>query len=194
MNYLAHFYLAYPHDELMFGNFIGDGVKGSDLMRFSEGIQRGIRFHRFIDSYTDSHPEVAEAKRLFQPFQGKYSPVVVDVMFDHLLATKWSDFHQLSLEQFAEMCYSLMAQKQAMMPERSARFYGYMVSNNLLINYGNRDGLDRVFQGMDNRARFASEMKATYDNFITVKDEFTSRFDAFFPDLIHHCELWKTQH
>ena len=73
VNYLAHFYLAYPEPDLMFGNYIGDGVRGSNFKEFSDAVARGIRFHRFIDTYTDAHEEVLKAKKLFYPSMG-FSP------------------------------------------------------------------------------------------------------------------------
>ena len=108
VNYLAHFYLADPDPMLMVGNFMGDGVKGSDLAKFPDTVARGVRFHRFIDSYTDAHPEVMEAKRLFYPTQSKYASVVVDVLFDHLLALNWGAHHEERLEAFAKRCYALV--------------------------------------------------------------------------------------
>ena len=53
MNYLGHFILSHPNQELVTGNFIGDFVKGNDYLNYPEGISRGIKMHRFIDEYTD---------------------------------------------------------------------------------------------------------------------------------------------
>ena len=90
----------------MFGNYIGDGVKGSDLSRYSENVQRGIRFHRFIDSFTDDHLLVRDAKKFFYPSQAKFSGVVVDVLFDHLLALNWGKICQARIELF---CATLLS-------------------------------------------------------------------------------------
>ena len=61
MNYLAHFALAGPETGLLVGGFLGDYIKGRLENRFSPEIERGIRLHRAIDQYTDSHPVVKTA-------------------------------------------------------------------------------------------------------------------------------------
>jgi len=48
MNFLAHLYLSGNDDEIMVGNFIGDFVKGKNLLeRFDPGYVKGIEgFYR----------------------------------------------------------------------------------------------------------------------------------------------------
>lgn len=194
LNYLAHFYLAWPDEPLMFGNYIGDGVKGSALDRFPPAIQRGIFFHRFIDSFTDRHPEVLEAKRMFYPTQGKFSGVVVDVLFDHLLAMQWPHHHKEPLAGFAVHCYDLIDRHTSLLPERSAQFFQYMRSNNLLEGYGTERGLVRVFRGMDSRTRFDSRMSTALDDLTSKRVDLQQRFDRFFPELVTQCATWKEEH
>lgn len=194
LNYLAHFYLAHPDEPLMFGNYIGDGVKGRIFRQFPDEIQRGILYHRFIDSYTDSHPEVLAAKKLFYPTQGKFSPVVVDVIFDHLLALHWDRYHPESLPGFAAFCHSVIDWYSTHLPERSARFYHYMVRESLLENYGTENGIETVLRRMDSRTNFASNMSRSLQDIRPQRPELQDRFDRFFPDLISKCEQWKQEH
>ena len=62
MNFLAHLFLSGENEKVKIGNFIGDFVKGNKLEEYDQEIQFGIRLHREIDSYTDSHPVVLESK------------------------------------------------------------------------------------------------------------------------------------
>lgn len=93
MNYLAHLYLSGNDHQLMVGNFIGDAVKGSLYEQFPGRIREGILLHRQIDTYTDNHPKIRQAKSYFSKSYGKYSGVVVDVLFDHFLASNWNKYH-----------------------------------------------------------------------------------------------------
>ncbi|MEQ9187386.1 MAG: ACP phosphodiesterase [Cryomorphaceae bacterium] len=194
MNYLAHFYLADPDADLMFGNFIGDGVRGSDLRRFSAQIARGVRFHRFIDTFTDGHDDVLNAKKLFYPSQSKYSGVVVDVLFDHLLALKWDEHHEESLEEFARRCYAVIDEKNGFLPIRSERFFRYMIQNQILTQYATRKGIENVFLGMDHRTSFDSNMVKALDESDAFWVELNTCFDRFFPKLIKACTEWKKTH
>lgn len=193
VNYLAHFYLADPEPELMFGNYIGDGVRGGDLGGLPSEIARGVRFHRFIDSYTDAHQEVVSAKSLFYQSQGKFSPVVVDVLFDYLLASEWSSYHAESLNSFAQRCYALIEERIHLMPIRSIRFYQYMRMNDLLNQYATKSGIEMVLNGMDHRTKFESKMSEAFKGLDANFIAFKGNFERFFPELVEATTKWKKE-
>ena len=64
MNFLAHSYLSFSEEQLV-GNMIADFVKNRDVARLPESIQKGIKLHRAIDTFTDAHPLIHEAKAPF---------------------------------------------------------------------------------------------------------------------------------
>jgi len=65
MNYLAHLLLSGNDEDVIFGNFIGDAVKGKQYQDYSPQIQKGILLHRQIDTFTDAHPVYLQSKRRF---------------------------------------------------------------------------------------------------------------------------------
>jgi acyl carrier protein phosphodiesterase len=73
MNYLAHLFLAGENEKFLIGNFIADHVKGSTIDSFHTEIQMGIRMHRSIDRYTDSHPIVQQSIVRLRPKYHKYA-------------------------------------------------------------------------------------------------------------------------
>ena len=58
----------------------------------SEAFQRGVRLHRRIDSFTDSHAEVIQARPLFTGKLRRFSSVLVDLVFDLCLSRTWSQW------------------------------------------------------------------------------------------------------
>src|SRR5438094_5646041 len=64
MNYLAHLFLAGDTAELLIGNLAGDFVKGPLRDEFTPGIREGIRQHRRLDAFTDTHPHMAAFRRV----------------------------------------------------------------------------------------------------------------------------------
>eukprot|EP01034_Spumella_vulgaris_P035964 gene35964-44346_t len=56
MNYLAHIFLARQSDAAMIGAMLGDFAKANVSGVYTPEIEREIMLHRYIDSYTDSHP------------------------------------------------------------------------------------------------------------------------------------------
>jgi len=78
VNYLAHLFLAGESPESLIGNLAGDFVKGPLGDRFTPGIRDGIRQHRRIDAFTDTHPSVAAFRRVLIPEHGHYARVITD--------------------------------------------------------------------------------------------------------------------
>jgi len=184
MNFLAHLYLSGPQPETIFGNFIGDGVKGNAAGLYPADVQKGIALHRFIDTYTDTHPVTAEARKIIRPQFRKYSGVVLDVYFDHFLGVNWHEYHPQKLENFVEKVESILGDFEPNMPAKTQRFYHYMKSYQWLLNYRKFETLSEVFQGMASRTPFVSNMENAV---IVLKEhypELEERFTTFFPDLI----------
>jgi acyl carrier protein phosphodiesterase len=98
MNHLAHFVLSGGDADLAIGNFVADFITNRQLPTFSAGVQRGIWLHREIDAFTDAHPIVKQSTKRLHPFHHKYSPVIVDVYYDYLLAKNWDRFFELIIK------------------------------------------------------------------------------------------------
>ncbi|MGH8113592.1 MAG: ACP phosphodiesterase, partial [Rhodanobacteraceae bacterium] len=93
MNHLAHALLADAGGtEFALGSALGDFTHGHPDPAWPAARQAGLRFHRAIDQFTDRHPEVVAARRLFQPPMRRYAGIVLDVWFDHLLVNGWDRF------------------------------------------------------------------------------------------------------
>ena len=60
MNYLAHSYLSFSHEQLV-GNMIADFIKNREREFLPSEIQKGIKLHRAIDTFTDAHPVIHQS-------------------------------------------------------------------------------------------------------------------------------------
>src|ERR671921_866500 len=100
MNYLAHAYLSFRRPEILVGNMISDFVKGKSRLGYTAGVQQGITLHRQIDEFTDFHLATQQAKTIFRPHYRLYSGALVDVVYDHFLATDPELFTEETLYQF----------------------------------------------------------------------------------------------
>jgi acyl carrier protein phosphodiesterase len=159
MNYLAHAYLSFNDPEVLVGNMISDFVKGKKKFDYPFRIQEGIMLHRLIDSFTDNHPATKEAKEFFRPDYRLYSGAFIDVVYDHFLATDEKEFTETSLLDFSKTVYSTLENYQAWMPERFARMFPYMKSQNWLFNYRTRWGTEKSFAGLVHRSLYLHESK-----------------------------------
>lgn len=191
MNFLAHISLS-PHlSKEQVGNFLGDFIRGSQLADLEPEIQRGVAVHRFIDSYTDAHPVVADLREHLRDDFRKFAGVVIDVYFDHFLATKWSSYQLSELDKFAEEFYEHISDYQSIMPTGAKRFYGYMTGNRVLTAYGQIAGIERVLFGMSNRTSFESGMEYGAEVLEREYQIVSDAFDAFYPDLCREVERFR---
>lgn len=193
MNYLAHFYLSGNDQNILLGNFMGDFLKASEVQALPESIRKGVMLHRLIDEFTDNHAEVLKSKELVRPFFKKYSPVVIDIFYDHFLALQWNKHHSEKLEEFAPKVYTTLLSNKEKLPKKSLRFLQYLTENNMLVNYRTLNGMERVFQGMSYRASFKSGMEKAHLILQKHFDELETHFTAFFPELDAVCKAQLNQ-
>ena len=189
MNFLAHLYLSGDNAHLMVGNFIGDFVKGRQaLEKFEPAIVRGIELHRAIDTFTDTHPVVTESKNRLRPKYRHYSGVIVDVFYDHFLATNWRLYHSDLLPDFAARAYRTIESFDPILPDDVKYMLPYMMKGNWLVNYATLEGIHQALSGMARRTSFKSKMEEAKGDLVNHYAVFKSEFDVFFPELRSYCE------
>ncbi len=186
MNFLAHLYLSPKEEEIIFGNFIADSVKGKVFETYSDRVQHGILLHREIDRYTDQHEVFLQSKNRLVPKYRMYSGVIVDIFYDHFLAKNWTDYSDKELRSFVSQSYLMLVKRFSLLPPRSQRILPFMIAQNWLVNYSNLDDLRRVFKGMSRRTSNSSGMLNSVDDLIEHYELFENEFKLFFPDVIQH--------
>jgi len=190
MNFLAHIYLSGNQERVMIGNFIGDFVKGKAWEEFDSAIQRGILLHREIDRYTDDHKVVIKTKERLRPKYHHYAPVISDVFYDHFLASLWENYHPTPLLDFTRSFYEVTTHYRDVIPERAQKMLFYMERDNWLYNYQFVEGINRALTGMSQRTPFRSKMEQAAVDLKTDYESYQLEFEAFFPDLVRHSELF----
>ena len=184
MNFLAHLYLSGEQPKIMVGNFIADFVKGKiALSRYEPLITAGIELHRSIDQFTDTHAIVHQSKKRLAGKYSHYSGVIVDVLYDHFLSSKWSDYHPQRVEDFAAKAYKVMEEHSSVLPARLNGMLPYMIKDNWLVAYGTFDGIFKALTGIGRRSLYISNMNEAVDDLREHYDGFAEDFTAFFPQL-----------
>ena len=186
MNYLAHLFLSGESTSILVGNFIGDTVRGNQFSTLDPAIQRGILLHRAIDRFTDAHPVVRRSQQRAQAVTGRYAGVVIDMFYDHFLARDWAYHHAIPLPEYAQSVYETLAGWLKEFPDRSRRFYSYMVTHNILESYGSIDGITTVLEQMAKRAKFQSNMELAGNELIRGYEYYKSEFREFMPELQYY--------
>jgi acyl carrier protein phosphodiesterase len=192
MNYLAHIYLAEESEESILGNVMGDFVKGSIGDDFHPEIEKGIRTHRKVDVFTDSHEIFKASKKLISPGRRRFAGVIIDMAFDHLLSKNWHAYSEADLGSFISKTYSLLERKKAMLPEKFRLSLPRMIEEDWLGSYGTLEGtgiaLDRISERLRRRFRRENTLKGAIEEVESNYSELEHNFNAFFPELISFVE------
>ena len=182
MNYLAHLFLAGDSAESMIGNLAGDFVKGP--IRADDAIAAGIRKHRKIDAFTDSHPSVAAFRRVLIPDHGHYARVIADVFFDHFLASDFERYSDETLEAFVARVHATLDTHAHALPGRLRLVYPYMRDQQWLLSYRDIEGIHIALKNLSRRLSRQPHLEAATHHLVDSRREMERRFHDFFPDLI----------
>jgi len=175
---------------MIIGSFLGDFVKGKQYQNFDETIARAILLHREIDRYTDFHPIFRQSKRRLQAEHNHYSGVILDIFYDHFLATNWPNYSPDPLPDFADTVYFTLNQQLSLLPVRAQRVLHYMSQHNWLVNYASREGVHRTLKGMESRSPYPNQMSQAVTDLDQHYDAFQQEFTEFFLDIQQHVSIW----
>lgn len=184
MNYLAHAFLSFDDEEVLYGNFVGDFVKGSKQGEFSDGVWKGVQLHRQIDSFTDSHEATDQAKSLIRHDLGLASGIFVDMIFDHILANKWSEYSDESLEEFTLKTYDKLDKYEKYYPSDFAYMFTYMRRDNWLLNYKDEEMMKRFLGGVSRRLKVENNLNTSFKHYDQHHEDLEFYFKVLIKDLI----------
>lgn len=187
MNYLAHLYLAEDTPESCIGNLLGDFVKGSlenHQFRYSQEILKGIKTHRQVDFFTDTHLVYRKSKQRLNKIHRHFSGVIIDIFYDHFLAKNWSFFASDSLELFSQNIYRILENNRLILPERMQRVLPVMKAENWLVLYRDFPGIELTFQRLSRRVKRENNLLLAIEDLEQNYVEIEADFLAFFPQAI----------
>lgn len=173
----------------MLGSLYGDFVKGSLAGRFPPQLEAGIRLHRAIDRYTDSHPLVLAALARFPRERRRYAGIILDVFFDHCLARHWQDYHPEPLSTFTGRVYGVL-RRTPDHPGRLAAIAPLMIEHDWLGSYREFEVLGRVLQGISRRLSRPEGLLGVLPELQALYPALLSDFRAFYPQLQAFAEQW----
>ena len=197
MNYLAHLMLADDSDASRIGNLLGDFTKGtlaSLAEVYPDEIIRGIKMHRAVDRFTDSHEVFKNSRALIAPERRRFSGIIIDIIFDHYLSVHWNDYHHQPLEQFVDDFYRALDEHPEWRAGRLARAFPMMRHENWLVTYATIEGVELTLERVSRRGKRTTPIAG---GIIDLRDnyaEFEASYQAFMPSLLDFTDTWKSKH
>lgn len=174
------------------GGMLGDFVHGPpEALSLPEGAVEGIRLHRAIDVYTDSHPEVVAARALFEPPFRRYAGILLDMWFDHCLARDFLRWSGGPLHLFSQSLRDLLYFHEKLLPPELKRFLIYMETYGLPAGYADAAEIGRALGGISRRLRRENPLGLALPVLEELRQPLQVRFEAFFPQLMVFARTWR---
>lgn len=183
MNYLAHIFLSGEDGRVQVGNFISDAVKGRSYELYPDAIRSGILLHRAIDRFTDDHALVRETVQSLKPYFGRYSAVVLDIFFDHLLASRFREFSDVPLGRFTKRFYLSLIANRRHLPYRIKRFMWHFVVTDRLSRYAEKKGIRKSLEIMVAYKHIRISPRQAVEYLEEHEDRLWKVFSTFFVEL-----------
>lgn len=190
MNFLAHAYLAAPDAALIAGGVLGDWVKGP-LARagLPPALARGVALHRAIDGFAEDHPAFRHSRSRVAPPRRRWSGILVDMYYDHLLAAHWSDYAETPLADFVADVHAALTTHLPALPNAmpAARL---MIDEGWLVSYASEEGLDAILHRMSRRARQPNPLAEGIADLRAERDGLAGDCAAFMVDAREFALHW----
>ena len=187
LNYIAHIHIGSHTQSNLLGNFLGDFVKGSQLQHLPFEIEQGIRLHRSIDVFTDSHPVIMTLRQYFPRDIRRMVGVIIDIYFDFLLMQAWerysSTHYDIVFAQFYQQLetFSLPENKHFCLQAKRLKTHQW------LNEYINIETCFRAFLSIESRLNnkviFA---KKAHSFLLQHGEQLESSFQQFYPECLGH--------
>jgi acyl carrier protein phosphodiesterase len=189
MNWLAHLYLSEPTAEFRIGNLLPDMASAARLAYLPEPYQQGIRCHRQIDRFTDSHPRVRSCVQRFPPPYRRFGGILTDVYFDHFLARDWPQHSTVPLPEFIREVYRDIETCSLVIPAETLPPLQRMQQEDWLGSYRSVAAVADILGRISRRFRRPFDLTGSLPIFQEHEAAFLDDFQAFFPELVAHLQI-----
>lgn len=188
MNFLAHAYLAgeSPADRL--GGLIGDFVKGPLPAGLPPDVAAGVRLHRQVDVFADTHPAFVRSRSRVSTARRRVGGVMVDMFYDHFLALHWSRFRDEPLDVFTTQQYALLEANASMLPPALVDLLPRITGADWFGSYRSVDATSHALDRIALRLRRTNPLAGSGAELQSDYAGFESDFFAFIADARRYAE------
>lgn len=183
MNFLAHILLSGPRPAMQIGGFLGDFVKGPLRGAYPAEIEAGIQLHRNIDGFTDALPALQQLHTLLPARWRRYNGILSDVLYDHLLALHWRDYHPEPIDRFCDRFYQQLAQQRHLLPDHALRLGLLGLSEPWLQGYARPSAIAEVLTRTGRRLRRPVPLQEALQHIEPQMPQYRATFEEVFPVL-----------
>lgn len=190
VNFLAHALLAGRDAHSIVGNLMADFLHGRPDPSLPPGVIAGILMHRKVDAFTDGHAVFLRTRTRLRPRWGRYSPILVDIFYDHILASEWEEHGEEPLREFADFVYGVLQSHADVMPGSMRLAMARMIEHDWFGSYATEEGIAVALERLSRRflPRREVHLERAVEDLREMRGEIAGDFREFFPELREYVE------
>jgi len=147
----VHLFLAGPDPGHQLGGLMGDFVKGPIPEDYPRAIAQGLHLHRRIDSFSHNNLHTRRSRNRLSEKYGHGRGIIIDIFYDHFLASSWSRYSPEPLEDFAKRVYELLKVHHQTLPGDLKLVAPRMIEHNWLVSYQHFEVVGKALQKISQR-------------------------------------------
>lgn len=171
---------------LITGNLGGDFYKGNldNFNHLPKQIQQGLKFHRFIDDFTDKSEQILEVGHILQKSGiAKVSFIACDILLDHYLARNWKKYSAIPYPDFIEAIYAEVT-RNIQHTEPDFRFlFNKLQEHGWFYDYPSITGISQVLQQYSHRLKFDNQLGRSSEVYSAHQKTIDHYFETFLTDI-----------
>ena len=193
VNFLAHLVLAPQTPEGLIGSIAPDMIQGPLPSDLHDAVASAAKEHHLIDRYTDAHPAFGQTReRLRGVVDTRLSGILVDVLYDHILARDWGHWRAESLPDYLDQAHRGLLGALPYVPVRMQMIVRKMIDERWLVSYATVEGirarLETMSQRLTRRFDRPTSLLISERDLADLDEGLTQDFEMFWPDLISHVD------
>lgn len=162
---------------------IGDDVKGMQIRLYPPLVRAGIQLHRYIDSFTDQHPMISEAKKIYRPAARLYAGPLADITMDYFLANDPSIYNASGWREFANWAYQSLMAGSSWHVGGFRRYFPYLQREDWFVRYRELPFIENSMANLLKRVGLSDKTQQVLTAFETHQSDLSGTYRAFFPQL-----------
>jgi len=146
MNLLAHAAFLPPGDPLrMAAAVVGDRIRGPldapENAHLHPSVLEGVRLHRALDTLSESHPALHEARSMFPENNRRFSGIALDLLGDWILWRHWREFRPEQPWDFIKRCDKAISASRVQLPNAAQEWANRILELHLITACNNPQGI-----------------------------------------------------
>jgi acyl carrier protein phosphodiesterase len=171
-------FLSGDDPELLVGNFMGDFVKGPLGDVYPPRIRQGLVLHRKIDSFAQKDADFQNSRLRLSASYGLYRGVLVDLFYDHFLATEWHHWSRREFPDYLSWARNCIELHRGVMPQKLQDLVP-VIFDQLLPSYRSISGIGSALTRMSRRITRPNSLAGGEAELIRHYEELKIDFDSF---------------